>query len=166
MSAAEALPPVSPWRDTSKLNRIPTRADLAAAPPPNEAGRAVHDANVATLVTQAAWAVKPFTPDELRDDRLDERLVYRKSLRKAPEAYTATTPPHVAAARKIAGQTRGRVAYVITTRGPEPALDRASPIDYEHYVERQLRAVAEPVLTLLGQDFDDVSGARKQLTLF
>jgi DNA polymerase-2 len=103
---------------------------------------------------------------ELRDGRLDERLVYRKSLRKAPEAYTATTPPHVAAARKIAGQTRGRVAYVITTRGPEPALDRASPIDYEHYVERQLRAVAEPVLTLLGQDFDDASGARKQLMLF
>jgi DNA polymerase-2 len=103
---------------------------------------------------------------ELRDGRFDERLVYRKSLRKAPEAYTATTPPHVAAARKIAGQTRGRVAYVITTRGPEPALDRASPIDYEHYVERQLRAVAEPVLTLLGQDFDDASGARKQLMLF
>ena len=45
-------------------------------------------------------------------------------------------------------------------------MDRASPIDYEHYVERQLRAVAEPVLTLLGLDFDDASGARKQLSLF
>jgi DNA polymerase-2 len=103
---------------------------------------------------------------ELRDGRHDERLVYRKSLRKAPEAYTATTPPHVAAARKIAGQTRGRVAYVITTQGPEPADDRRSPIDYEHYVQRQLRAVAEPVLALLGQDFGDADGSVKQLSLF
>jgi DNA polymerase-2 len=103
---------------------------------------------------------------DLRKGRFDDRLVYRKSLRKAPEAYTATTPPHVAAARKMAGKRRGRVAYVITTDGPEPADDRRHPIDHEHYVEKQLRAVAEPVLTLLGQDFDDVSGAGKQLSLF
>ena len=103
---------------------------------------------------------------ELRAGGHDELLVYRKSLRKAPEAYTATTPPHVAAARKIPGKTRGRVAYVVTRDGPEPAEDRRHPIDYEHYVERQLRAVAEPVLLLLGQDWDDVSGARKQLSLF
>jgi DNA polymerase-2 len=103
---------------------------------------------------------------DLRKGRFDDRLVYRKSLRKAPEAYTATTPPHVAAARKMAGKTRGRVAYVITTDGPEPADDRRHPIDHEHYVDKQLRAVAEPVLALLGQDFADASGSRKQLSLF
>ena len=103
---------------------------------------------------------------DLRRGRFDDQLVYRKSLRKAPEAYTATTPPHVAAARKMAGKRRGRVAYVITTDGPEPADDRRHPIDHEHYVEKQLRAVAEPVLALLGQDFDDVSGSKKQLSLF
>lgn len=104
---------------------------------------------------------------ELRAGRHDEALVYRKALRKAPEDYTATTPPHVAAARLASGgPVRGRVAYVITTAGPEPAAERRHPLDYEHYVERQLRAVAEPVLALLGQDFDDASGARKQLPLF
>jgi DNA polymerase-2 len=103
---------------------------------------------------------------DLRHGRFDDQLVYRKSLRKAPEAYTATTPPHVAAARKMTGKRRGRVAYVMTTDGPEPADDRRHPIDHEHYVERQLRAVAEPVLALLGQDFDDVTGSRKQLSLF
>jgi len=103
---------------------------------------------------------------ELREGRHDDRLVYRKSLRKAPEAYTATTPPHVAAARKMAGKRRGRVAYVITTAGPEPADDRRNPIDYDHYVEKQLRAVAEPVLALLGLDFAQVLGSRKQLSLF
>ncbi len=103
---------------------------------------------------------------ELRDGRHDELLVYRKSLRKSPEAYTATTPPHVAAARKIPGKTRGRVAYVVTRGGPEPAEDRRHPIDYEHYIDRQLRAVAEPVLLLLGQGWADASGSRKQLSLF
>ena len=47
-----------------------------------------------------------------------------------------------------------------------PAEDRRSPIDYEHYVQRQLRAVAEPVLALLGQDFGDADGSLKQLSLF
>jgi DNA polymerase II len=103
---------------------------------------------------------------DLRAGRHDERLVYRKSLRKPLEAYTATTPPHVAAARQIAGKRRGRVAYVITTAGPEPAETRTSPIDHAHYVEKQIRPVAEPVLTLLGLDFDEVSGAKKQLSLF
>jgi DNA polymerase-2 len=64
------------------------------------------------------------------------------------------------------GKRRGKVAYVITTLGPEPADDRRHPIDHEHYVERQLRPVAEPVLALLGQDFVDASGARRQLSLF
>ena len=58
------------------------------------------------------------------------------------------------------------MAYVITTQGPEPADDRRSPIDYEHYVQRQLRGVAEPVLALLGQDFGDADGSIKQLSLF
>ena len=32
----------------------------------------------------------------------------------------------------------------------QPAAERASPLDYEHYVARQIRPVAEPVLDLLG----------------
>jgi DNA polymerase-2 len=102
---------------------------------------------------------------DLRAGRLDDRLVYRKSLRKAPESYTATTPPHVAAARKQEGRTRGRVAYVITTAGPEPAASRSNPIDHEHYVQKQVRAVAEPVLALLGLDFARVVGDERQMTL-
>jgi DNA polymerase-2 len=102
----------------------------------------------------------------LRAGRFDDRLVYRKSLRKAPEAYTATTPPHVVAARKMPGKRRGRVAYVITTAGPEPASERRGPIDHEHYVAKQIRPVAEPVLALLGLDFDRVVGDLRQLSLF
>jgi DNA polymerase-2 len=102
---------------------------------------------------------------DLRAGRHDDRLVYRKSLRKAPESYTATTPPHVAAARKQGGRTRGRMAYVITTAGPEPAASRVHPIDHEHYVQKQVRAVADPVLALLDLDFARVVGDERQLSL-
>jgi DNA polymerase-2 len=103
---------------------------------------------------------------ELRAGRLDERLVYRKSLRKPTSAYTATTPPHVAAARKMAEAAPRRIAYVVTSAGPEPAAERRSPIDHEHYVDKQVRAVAEPVLALLGLDFAGVIGDARQLSLF
>jgi DNA polymerase-2 len=103
---------------------------------------------------------------DVRAGRLDDKLVYRKSLRKEPRAYTATTPPHVAAARKVGRRTRGRIAYVVTVSGPEPAEERESAFDYEHYVDKQVRAVAEPVLALLGLDFDRIAGRGRQMTLF
>jgi len=103
---------------------------------------------------------------DLRAGRLDDRLVYRKGLRKDPAAYIATTPPHVAAARKLSGKTRGRIAYVMTIAGPEPLRERQSPIDHEHYVDKQVRPVAEPVLALRGLDFARVVGDDRQLSLF
>jgi DNA polymerase II len=101
----------------------------------------------------------------VRAGQLDDRLVYHKVLRKAPEAYTSTTPPHVAVARRI-GVRRGRVSYVITTAGPHPATEAHGGLDYEHYLDKQVRAVAEPVLALLGLDPDHVLGTGAQLRLF
>jgi DNA polymerase-2 len=102
----------------------------------------------------------------LRAGALDERLVYRKALRKDLDAYTAATPPHVQAARK-AGENAGRlIAYVMTTAGPEPADARRHPLDREHYVDKQVRPVAEPVLSALGLDFERVIGDERQIGLF
>ena len=56
--------------------------------------------------------------------------------------------------------------YYITVNGPEPATQRSSEIDYEHYLQKQLRSVAEPVLGILGLDFDRVIGDDTQLRLF
>ncbi len=103
---------------------------------------------------------------ELEAGRLDDLLVYYKGLRKDPSEYTATTPPHVAAARKLAGPTPDVMAYVMTVAGPEPAAERAHPFDYGHYVEKQIRPVAEPVLELVGVGFDALSGRGEQLGLF
>ncbi|HLM72041.1 MAG TPA: DNA polymerase domain-containing protein, partial [Polyangiaceae bacterium] len=103
---------------------------------------------------------------DLRAGRLDDHLVYKKALRKDIDAYVATTPPHVAAARKMAGPRGRLIAYVVTRSGPEPVGGVKSPIDHEHYVQKQVRPVAEPVLALLGLDLDRVIGDERQLNLF
>jgi DNA polymerase II len=102
----------------------------------------------------------------LRRGELDDLLVYRKGLRKPLDTYTANTPPHVAAARKSAGGPGRVVSYVMTTAGPEPLDARRAEPDREHYVDRQIRPVAEPVLQTLGLDFDRVVGDDRQLGLF
>jgi DNA polymerase-2 len=103
---------------------------------------------------------------ELRCGARDQQLVYTKTLRKPLDDYTATTPPHVAAARKGGVAPGRRVRYLVTRSGPEPAEAAASPIDHEHYVQKQVRPVAEPVLNVLGLDFDRVVGDPTQLSLF
>ena len=102
----------------------------------------------------------------VRDGELDQALVYRKNLRKAARDYTAGTPPHVAAARKST-QPHGRlISYVMTRAGAEPLDNRKHPLDREHYVEKQIRPVAEPILEALGLDFERVIGDERQASLF
>ena len=102
----------------------------------------------------------------LRSGRLDDLLIYRKGLRKHLDEYTATTPPHVAAARKLSHKPGRVISYVMTSAGAEPAEERRHPVDHEHYVQKQIRPVAEPVLAILHLDFDKVIGDDAQLELF
>ncbi len=104
--------------------------------------------------------------ERLRAGELDHALVYRKGLRKDLDDYTASTPPHVAAARK-SDEAPGRVIeYVMTRAGPEPLDNITQPIDREHYVDKQVRPVAEPVLSALGLQFERVIGDERQIGLF
>jgi DNA polymerase-2 len=102
----------------------------------------------------------------VRQGALDEALVYRKNLRKDADEYTATTPPHVVAARKSTQPPGRLVSYVITTAGPEPLDNVQHPLDREHYVIKQVKPVAEPVLYALGLEFDQVIGDRRQIELY
>jgi len=86
----------------------------------------------------------------VRHGELDDALVYRKNLRKDPEEYTATTPPHVVAARKSTRPAGRLISYVITTAGAEPLDGIRHPLNREHYVMKQVRPVAQPVLDALG----------------
>ncbi len=95
---------------------------------------------------------------------LDELLVYRKRLRRRLDDYQRNVPPQVRAARLAdehndrQGRPRqyqhgGWISYVMTLAGPEPLEVRRSPIDYEHYVTRQLQPVADAILPFVDGQF-------------
>lgn len=103
---------------------------------------------------------------KILDGKLDDKLVYRKSIRKELDEYTKTTPPHVKAARKLDSLDSNVIQYYITEDGPEPIQKLKHKIDYEHYIEKQIAPIANQVLSLLGKTFDDVMKGSKQKTLF
>ena len=103
------------------------------------------------------------TRDKLMRGQLDEQLVYQKRLRRHVDAYTKNVPPHVRAARMLERPVR-LVRYLMTMRGPEPLAKHSSPIDYHHYLERQLAPAADALLSCLGTDFAAIAG--DQLRLF
>jgi DNA polymerase-2 len=103
------------------------------------------------------------TAQRLSAGLLDDQLVYRKRLRRTIGDYTHNVPQHVQAARQL--ERPGRfIHYVLTSRGPEPVELRKSPLDYRHYLERQLAPAADTILHFLGTTFERITGA--QLDLF
>jgi DNA polymerase-2 len=122
-------------------------------------GLVFHDQPVADFV-------RAFVAD-LRAGRFDAELAYRKAIRKPLAEYTKTTPPHVKAARKQATASGRIVTYVVTRSGPESVDETTAPPDYDHYVTQQLRPIADAILRFTGgPDFDALTGARRQLSLF
>ena len=103
---------------------------------------------------------------KVRSGKLDDLLVYRKNLRKDADEYTATTPPHVAAARKSTQPLGRSIQYVMTAAGAEPLDNVKNPLDREHYVDKQVRPVAEPVLEALGLEFERVVGDNRQMDMY
>lgn len=101
--------------------------------------------------------------DDLRAGRLDEELVYHKRLRRELESYVKNVPPHIAAARQL-DTVRRDISYVITVRGPQPVEKQTAPLDYQHYLERQLAPAGDTVLAFIGDDFMRLGG--RQLSLF
>ncbi len=105
---------------------------------------------------------------------LDDLLIYRKRLRRALHDYERNVPPHVRAARLAdeyndrLGRPRqyqrgGWISYVISVNGPEPLEVRQAPIDYDHYVTRQLQPVADAILPFVNDDFGTLVGGQMGL---
>jgi DNA polymerase-2 len=99
----------------------------------------------------------------LKRGELDRELVYRKRLRRKLDEYLRNVPPHVQAARKL-DKPRRTVSYLITLNGPEPVERQTSPIDYQHYIDRQIAPVADGILHFLDDSFERITA--DQLTLF
>lgn len=107
------------------------------------------------------------TVKDLREGKLDETLVYKKKITKNLSEYTKTTPPHVKAARELTDFKGRLVEYVMTKKGPKhiSLLTKDDEIDYEHYVEKQLKGVSDDILGAYGLDFDAVVKKNKQGSL-
>ncbi|WLS78304.1 DNA polymerase II [Erwinia pyri] len=104
------------------------------------------------------------TVRQLLDGELDDQLIYRKRLRRPLDDYQRNVPPHVRAARiadeqnqklgrPLQYQKGGKIRYVMATSGPEPLEARSTPLDYDHYLTKQLQPVAEGILPFLEDDF-------------
>jgi DNA polymerase-2 len=93
--------------------------------------------------------------DKVYKGEFDEKLVYRKRLRKDVEEYVKNVPPQVRAARMLS-DVGSTVYYIITKRGPVPIELVPKDIDYQHYIEKQLKPIADSILVLLGQSFDSI----------
>ena len=102
----------------------------------------------------------------VRRGECDDQLVYRKGLRKSVDSYTTNVPPHVQAVKKSDAPPPRIVRYVVTEQGPELESEMQGAPDREHYVQKQIRPVAEPVLDALGLDFAQVIGDDRQISLF
>jgi len=116
--------------------------------------------------------VLPFVADLVKDvraGRLDKELVYTKRIRKGSlDRYTASSPPHIQAARKVKGRVGNVIRYAITSNGPEPVLPGhplPANLDRGYYIERVLRPIAEAILPHLDLHFEDATGEPRQLSL-
>ncbi len=107
--------------------------------------------------------------------KCDEKLSYRKQLRRKLELYVKNIPPHVRAARladqinkergkSLLYQNKGWITYVMTSNGPEPIEYHTSRLDYEHYIEKQIKPIADAVLPFIGYSFDSINS--NQIELF
>jgi len=106
--------------------------------------------------------------EELKAGKFNDKLVYRKRLSREAGHYVKTTPPHVKAARLLDPEgTRNlkEIAYIMGQEGPVPVELFDGSVDYNHYIEKQIRPVADGVLFALGEDFDSLREGR-QLDLF
>ena len=122
--------------------------------------------------------VKEYLLQIVQDTRLgkfDEQLVYRKRIRRKLAQYVKNVPPHVKAARladkqnealgkPLKYQHKGWISYVITVNGPEPVEYLTSQIDYEHYVDKQIKPIAEGILPFINVSFADITS--RQMGLF
>ena len=109
----------------------------------------------------------------VRSGELDSELVYSKRIRKGSlDRYTASSPPHVQAARKLEEEHGGKpgpvIHYWVSQTGPEPLLGGEIPadrVDRKHYLERVLQPVADAILGEFGSSFAEALGEGQQLSL-
>lgn len=126
-----------------------------------------HDEDVISYLQQVA--------EQLTAGELDDELLYRKRIRRRLADYRKNVPPHAQAAKKADQYWReqgkeerysrgGWISYYMTLNGPEPVECRASRLDYDHYLQRQLAPAVDGILHFHKQSLETLLQA--QLSLF
>jgi DNA polymerase-2 len=125
-------------------------------------GWVFHDVPAGLIEEQIRGRIKA-----MRAGSLDDKLAYRKLLRKPVEAYTKASPPHARAAALLPPEERsGLIRYVWTREGPQPESRMSAPPDYDHYVNKQIRPIVESVAPYIGLNAKGIFAADGQLDLF
>ncbi len=105
---------------------------------------------------------------KLKEGSFDDLLVYKKRLSRTAGEYVKSRPPHVKAALKLDPEGKKKlrnISYIMTAEGPTPVELFEGDVDYNHYIEKQIRPIADGVLFAAGEDFDSIIEGR-QLNLF
>ncbi len=116
--------------------------------------------------------------ERVKQGEFDRDLIYRKRLTKDVSEYIKNIPPHVRAAKLLLDSEIGKQAvkksfggrlkeieYFWTRRGPVPLQLEHDDIDYQHYIEKQIKPLADSVLLMFDTSFDDIV-IGDQLNLF
>ena len=114
------------------------------------------------------------TVEQTMAGQRDDQLVYRKQLRRKLDSYVKNVPPHVRAARladeenarngkTLRYQHKGWISYLLTVNGPEPVEYQTSHIDYQQYVDKQLKPIADGILPFIDLDFDSIVSRQSEI---
>ncbi len=112
--------------------------------------------------------------ERLKLGHYDDKLVFQKKIRRKLADYV-NTPPHIKAAiiankefqkRGIEKRYNHRrtIQYIMTIDGVRPLEFNQSKLDYDFYIEKQLKPIADDILPFIGSDFDSIVG--NQMDLF
>ena len=112
--------------------------------------------------------------EDLKAGKFDDKLIYRKRLRRRLSEYQKNIPPHVQAAKKAETwlaqngkrqryQKGGWIEYGYTLNGPEPLECLQSAFDYQIYIERQIAPVVDGIVMFLGTSFDEITSNQMNL---
>ncbi|CAM3299098.1 DNA polymerase II and 3'-_ 5' exonuclease (fragment) [Xenorhabdus nematophila ATCC 19061] len=105
----------------------------------------------------------------------DDRLVYRKQLRRKLSDYQRNVPPHVRAVRladeynqqhnrPLQYQNGGWINYLMTLSGPQPLENQTAAPDYQHYINKQLMPIADAILPFIQDNFMTLQTGQMNMT--
>lgn len=106
---------------------------------------------------------------QIRAGKHDEHLVFSKKIRRNLQDYK-NTPPHIKACI-IANKTLGKnhykrgsqINYVITINGVQPLEMLTSPLDYDYYIDKQIKPIANDILPFLQTSFEQLTNSQQEL---